>query len=677
MLDPKISWRALPLNLANALLPGILIALLGSLARTEMTLVMNLGFTKASLTSMAVGAMRDSSLFWLSLFLLMLARPGSWPFRALGLLAHAMFQASLLCIFASWLSYHTSQSRLNPELLEFLNWDVLKTFLGSWIGLYLVLGMALLALLAWYFHLWLKDWQDPSSQALRPWVRALALGLAADGLFMVWWDVRLFQIEPASAAYNQYKISETVAHAKIPFLAELADSPLVEIPVSLHTMISSSDAQGGSYTFFPNPQAYTPAERRFLERAGLTPAGAPDHSVLAPLKAANQAKAAAARREPVYTRVVLILVESLDRDYLHTYNHQIPPQDSAFMDRMLREYPHLDSFCTSMAPTDFGMYALYHSRLDNDPTLFFHMEFLHENLVSLAAKQGYATWMVGGASWFFQNHIHSYPEFFHFSHLEAMESMRRHFQKDESRLWTWGYPDDIVLQDAIRILEQQQQRRTFMVVKLCNTHNPYYCNAQGPDQAQEDGQARDQVLCAIQSDDQAIASFLADLRQKGLWDEHTLVVLTADHSPAFTLDYENVLDRDFEPLDWVPITFITPNPRPFKRLDPKGVCSQIDLAPTLLPLMGGEAPAYFMGRDLLARRGPGCAVGSFNGRLALRLQDGTRALVKRDPTESEEGDESLAESALRKWAHNYESAAVFGRKAWNKSRPSWGYSGAD
>jgi hypothetical protein len=70
-------------------------------------------------------------------------------------------------------------------------------------------------------------------------------------------------------------------------------------------------------------------------------------------------------------------------------------------------------------------------------------------------------------------------------------------------------------------------------------------------------------------------------------------------------------------------------------------------------------------------------VGSFNGRLALRLQDGTRALVKRDPTESEEGDESLAESALRKWAHNYESAAVFGRKAWNKSRPSWGYSGAD
>jgi hypothetical protein len=52
-------------------------------------------------------------------------------------------------------------------------------------------------------------------------------------------------------------------------------------------------------------------------------------------------------------------------------------------------------------------------------------------------------------------------------------------------------------------------------------------------------------------------------------------------------------------------------------------------------------------------------------------------LVRRDPTENEEDDETLAESALRKWLHNYESAAVFGRKSWNSRRPSWQYSGSD
>jgi phosphoglycerol transferase MdoB-like AlkP superfamily enzyme len=330
-----------------------------------------------------------------------------------------------------------------------------------------------------------------------------------------------------------------------------------------------------------------------------------------------------------------------------------------------------------MAPTDFGMYALYHSRLDNDPTLFFHMEYMHENLISLAAKQGYDTWMVGGSSWFFQDHINSYRDLFHFSHYEAMESMRRHYPKDQPRIWTWGYPDDIVLKDAARILELQKKRRTFMVVKLCNTHNPYYCNPQGAEQPLEDGQAREQVLCSIESDDQAMAGFLADLRQKNLWDEHTLLVLTGDHSPAFKLDYENVLHRDFEPLDWLPIAFITPNQRPWRRLDKDTLCSQLDLAPTLLPLMGSSAPAYFMGRDLLATRGPGSAVGSFNGQISLRTQAGQRFLVRRDPTENEEDDETLAESALRKWLHNYESAAVFGRKSWNSRRPSWQYSGSD
>jgi len=676
MLNLKTHWKPFARHLAAAMTPGLLIALLGSLARMEMALVMNLDFSRGLLISMAVGALRDTCFFWLCLFLLMVARPGSWPFRALGMLAHAVFLASLLCIFVSWLSYHTSESRINPELLEYLNWDVLKSFLGSWIGLYLALGAALLSLLAWYFHLWLKHWRLPDGATMRPLLRALALGLAADSLFMVWWDVRLFQASPPSSAYTQAKMKESLAHAKLSYLADLADSAVVDVPVILKSFVDSSGKQDQELSIFPNPKAYTPAERDFLTKAGLSPVGDPGHTVLAPLHGSAM-PTPAPHKDATYTRVVLVLVESLDHDFLHSYNHQIPPRTTAFMDSQLKSSPHLNRFYTSMAPTDFGMYALYYSRLDNDPTLFFHMEFMRESLVSLAAKQGYDTWMVGGSSWFFQNHINSYRDLFHFGHYEAMESMRRHYPKDQDRLWTWGYPDDIVLKDAARILDQQRKRRTFMVVKLCNTHNPYYCNPLGSEQPIEDGQAREQILCSIESDDKALAGFLDELRQKKLWDEHTLVVLTGDHSPAFKLDYVNVLHHDFEPLDWLPITFITPNPRPWKGLDKDTLCSQLDLAPTLLPLMGSAAPAYFMGRDLLATRGPGCAVGSFNGQLLLRKPSGARWLVKRDPTESEVDDETLAEGALRKWLHNYESAAAFGKKAWNQRRPDWQYSGAD
>jgi hypothetical protein len=670
--QPPLVWRSLVPALAAALAPGLIIAAAGSLARCDMALIMNLGLSRALLISMAVGAMRDTAPFWLALTLLLLARPGSWPFRMLGLLAQAVFLASLLCISASWLSYHTSQSRLNPELLEYLNWDVLKSFLGSGIGLELSLVLVALALMAWYFHHWLGNWETPRMAVVRPWLRALALGLCADGLFMLWWDVNLFQA--SGTAVDQAKITETVAHAKIPFLVELAASPIVEVPATIRYFMASSGTDEKALSFFPYPEPYTAAERRTLGKLGLTPVGAPGHTVLATAKARNALLPA---QDPVYTRVVLILVESLNRDYLHTYNHQIPPQTSAFMDSLLKKYPHLDNYCTSMSPTDFGMYALYHSRLDNDPTLFFHMEYLHDNLISLAAQRGYATWMVGGSSWFFQNHINLYPQFFHFSHNEAQESIRRHFPEEEGRLWTWGYPDDVVFKDAARILAAQHNRRTLMVVKLCNTHNPYYCDTQGPAQPQQDGQARDKILSAVRSDDQAIAGFLADLSQKGLWDDHTLVILTADHSPAFAVDSANVLRRPFEPLDRVPMVFISPNLRPWKKLAADRLSCQLDLAPTLLPLMGATAPAYFMGRDLLAAQGPGCAVGSFNGQLSLRAPDGTHRMFKRDPTDSEAADADLAESALRKWVRNYQSAAVFGRKAWNPRRPNWQYSGAD
>jgi hypothetical protein len=206
-----------------------------------------------------------------------------------------------------------------------------------------------------------------------------------------------------------------------------------------------------------------------------------------------------------------------------------------------------------------------------------------------------------------------------------------------------------------------------MMVKMVDTHYPYLCAAFEDRQKKNPALRISRFYCALSGDDDALRDFFSELKARNLWDRHTLVVVSADHAPNFLGGGPELLHFKFDPLDQIPVIFASPNLKPFRRLDQKILSCQIDLAPTLLPLMGGQAPNHFMGRDLLRSGAVGRAVGLGNdGSLCARIAAEAPVTFEPDHVTS---DDPLLERAIAKWFNNFQSSPGFGAGNKKKTAP--------
>ena len=70
-----------------------------------------------------------------------------------------------------------------------------------------------------------------------------------------------------------------------------------------------------------------------------------------------------------YDRIVMLVLESVHRDYMHYYNENIPTEATPYLDSLLEKYPHLDHYYSSAVPTTQGLNATFRSHLIYDPDL--------------------------------------------------------------------------------------------------------------------------------------------------------------------------------------------------------------------------------------------------------------------------------------------------------------------
>ena len=70
-----------------------------------------------------------------------------------------------------------------------------------------------------------------------------------------------------------------------------------------------------------------------------------------------------------YDRIVMLVLESVHRDYMHYYNENIPAEATPYLDSLLEKYPHLDHYYSSAVPTTQGLNATFRSHLIYDPDL--------------------------------------------------------------------------------------------------------------------------------------------------------------------------------------------------------------------------------------------------------------------------------------------------------------------
>ena len=67
--------------------------------------------------------------------------------------------------------------------------------------------------------------------------------------------------------------------------------------------------------------------------------------------------------EAQYDKIVLLVLESVHRDYIGFYNKNIPQETTPFLDSLLAKYPRLDNYYSSAIPTTQGLNATFRSHL--------------------------------------------------------------------------------------------------------------------------------------------------------------------------------------------------------------------------------------------------------------------------------------------------------------------------
>ena len=208
-------------------------------------------------------------------------------------------------------------------------------------------------------------------------------------------------------------------------------------------------------------------------------------------------------------------------------------------------------------------------------------------LPSIFRERGYKTLFISGGD----------PEFDNmkgFFSAGGIETFIGEQQMDASRIpgnWNWGLPDEMIFDRAAEELDKFGDRKFFAVILTVTNHDPYPI----PSGRVQELPGRDEDtkrLNAYRYSDWALGRFFRRIESSPYFGR-TIFVLVADHAhnpnPAVSIDV---------PGYRVPCLFYAPAIIPPQRIGT--VCSQTDVSPTLLAMLGGSFEHCFMGRNVLA-----------------------------------------------------------------------------
>lgn len=297
------------------------------------------------------------------------------------------------------------------------------------------------------------------------------------------------------------------------------------------------------------------------------------------------------RARPI-KNVILLVLESVGSHYLSIYD-----KDSPVTPRLAAEAKNavvFDSYYTPVGWTAFALTSILHAtppplkrynkenfRLKNIPT---------PSLAKVLKERGYQTvFLASGDPQWANKGVFDNGDF---------EQVRTELElAPEKRNSSWGVRDKYLFQEIRQFLENNEQdsKPFFMMAWTDQTHHPY---SLGSDKKNKEQGDLERYLSIMNEVDGYIGELLAYLREQ---KDDTLVVITGDHGEAFRTIH-NTTGHGFTVYDEeVKVPLVLWNPR----LIPEGyrvptVGSHVDLAPTVLDMLGQPAPALWQGSSLFA-----------------------------------------------------------------------------
>lgn len=322
-------------------------------------------------------------------------------------------------------------------------------------------------------------------------------------------------------------------------------------------------------------------------------------------------KPAVAKIAPQYDRVVLLILESMHRDYINYYNANIPEKATSYLNQLVIRYPHLNKYYSSAVPTTQGLNATFRSHIIMDKDLPGKGT---PSLFRVAQAAGYKGIFMNASSQYYANELREYPDQFGMQEYIAKEQLEKF---DYTGASGWGYHNDVMYEHTLRILEENRGKKLLLVTKTLDMHQPYPYTGYRWEEMPEGVRDNPNVTVrGVYWVDKTIEHFFKEAEKRGLMDERTLFVITSDHNPHSGGEYTKLVEKANDKLSIapIPLIFVSKNLVPLDALRNNEYASQIDLAPTLLYLMGLDVPEKFMGRNLLQPARRSFALGYFGGK---------------------------------------------------------------
>ncbi|KJU83328.1 phosphoglycerol transferase family protein, alkaline phosphatase superfamily [Candidatus Magnetobacterium bavaricum] len=283
--------------------------------------------------------------------------------------------------------------------------------------------------------------------------------------------------------------------------------------------------------------------------------------------------------------VVVVVVESLSAEYMGVFGNKSALTPN--LDRLSTEGLFFTNFLATGTRTVRGLEAV---TLSLPPTpggsiiKQQHNEELPMSWGWIMKQKGYQTAFIYGGDGFFDNMNY----FFGHNGFDTIID-RKNFAKDEVVFENaWGVCDEALFSKAISEFDKSyvSKKPFFTLIMTTSNHRPYTYPDGRVDIASATG--RDG---AVKYTDYAIGKFIKDSSQRP-WFKDTIFVVLADHCA-------NSAGKTQLPVEKYRIPLFVYSPG---RLNPMRIgklASQIDVAPTVLALMGQGYRSGFFGKDIL------------------------------------------------------------------------------
>lgn len=278
-------------------------------------------------------------------------------------------------------------------------------------------------------------------------------------------------------------------------------------------------------------------------------------------------------------------------------------------------------------------------------------------LASALGEQGYDTSFIYGG----ESHFDNMRRFFVGNGVQRIVDENDY--KNPAFTGSWGVSDEDLMRRAHEEFEAMGDKPFFSLVFSSSNHTPF----EFPDGRIElFDQEKQTVNNAVKYADYAIGEFFKLAKTSSYWDD-TVFLVVADHNSRVYGDSLIPIDRFH-----IPGLVLGGGIKPSRYTR---IASQIDLAPTLLSLIGVDTVNPMPGRDLTALKDdvPGRAMMQFNA-INAYMEENKVAILRRDLAPetflyesgqlvSTDNDDELQRKALAfvTWAsHTYQQRAYTG-----------------